>query len=599
MLNVFISHNYKDKPLARKISNELIKYGIKPWIDESEIKLGDSLIEKIRAGLDNMDYLVVLISKNSVQSEWVKKELDIAMNSEIEGKKVITIPILAGKCDLPGFLKGKLYADMSTNRKYNENIPILLRRFNVNNITDDINEFTEYKLTTVQVIEKIEKAENENELIEFLESFGYEEGRLFHRDTFIECINKLLEDKSLSQDIIVSLISICRYCPDEYINKINLTKLLASDDNEILKATINVLAKKKSLKIQQKKILKILKNNFDDEVINEILNYFKKVQLDIDVAHEVYEFCISKLKVKYNINIINCLCRLSNFIMDDDIYMVWSGFWKNSDCDRRLELVNSLCMYGFESEGVYLNSAKLRDEIKQILMDSFGDSDVNNSNLMISLLTSAGNIVEDRNEIWNKMNQLDEYSILMTLEILRDEYNIDYIFNSEEDLYWLQKFVESSNLKIKSTALQVIAEIHSKKAIDIIKESSEFIPEYYNANKILFTLLKETNIVDYKELYRLVKRKIVDGYYSKMDNTILALSDYFIGETDSNVDLIIESINFKIEDEKKNNRDDRLKMKLIVEKLIELEECFNKRQNKIIQDFTDNYKKIYGINGEI
>ncbi len=46
MLNVFISHNYKDKPLARKISNELIKYGIKPWIDESEIKLGDSLIEK-------------------------------------------------------------------------------------------------------------------------------------------------------------------------------------------------------------------------------------------------------------------------------------------------------------------------------------------------------------------------------------------------------------------------------------------------------------------------------------------------------------------------------------------------------------------------
>ncbi|UXZ08906.1 hypothetical protein F1B95_11090 [Clostridium perfringens] len=131
-----------------------------------------------------------------------------------------------------------------------------LRRFNVNNITDDINEFTEYKLTTVQVIEKIEKAENENELIEFLESFGYEEGRLFHRDTFIECINKLLEDKSLSQDIIVSLISICRYCPDEYINKINLTKLLASDDNEILKATINVLAKKNHLKYSKRKYLK-------------------------------------------------------------------------------------------------------------------------------------------------------------------------------------------------------------------------------------------------------------------------------------------------------------------------------------------------------
>ena len=77
MINVFISHNYKDKPMARKIAKDLNKYGIKTWIDESEIKLGDSLIEKIRDGLDHMDFLIALISGNSVESEWVKKELDI------------------------------------------------------------------------------------------------------------------------------------------------------------------------------------------------------------------------------------------------------------------------------------------------------------------------------------------------------------------------------------------------------------------------------------------------------------------------------------------------------------------------------------------
>ena len=96
MINVFISHNYKDKPMARKIAKELDKYGIKVWIDESEIRLGDSLIEKIRDGLDHMDFLIALISENSVHSEWVKKELDIAMNKEIDGKKVIAIPILVG-----------------------------------------------------------------------------------------------------------------------------------------------------------------------------------------------------------------------------------------------------------------------------------------------------------------------------------------------------------------------------------------------------------------------------------------------------------------------------------------------------------------------
>lgn len=142
MISVFISHNYMDKPLARKISNTLKYYGIETWIDESEIKLGDSLIDKIRKGIDRVDYLIALISESSVESEWVLKELDIAMNKEIEGKKVMVLPVLAGKCDLPGFLKGKLYVDMSTARSFSKNLPQLLSRFNIENILPKIPQTT-------------------------------------------------------------------------------------------------------------------------------------------------------------------------------------------------------------------------------------------------------------------------------------------------------------------------------------------------------------------------------------------------------------------------------------------------------------------------
>lgn len=83
MINVFISHSHKDKMVARTLAKKLNQYGIYTWIDEAEIKIGDSLIEKIRDGLDKVDYLIALISANSVESEWVKKELDIAMNREI------------------------------------------------------------------------------------------------------------------------------------------------------------------------------------------------------------------------------------------------------------------------------------------------------------------------------------------------------------------------------------------------------------------------------------------------------------------------------------------------------------------------------------
>jgi len=58
--------------------------GINVWLDEAEIKLGESLIEKIREAIDSVEYVVVLLSKNSVGSNWVKKEVDIAMNEEMK-----------------------------------------------------------------------------------------------------------------------------------------------------------------------------------------------------------------------------------------------------------------------------------------------------------------------------------------------------------------------------------------------------------------------------------------------------------------------------------------------------------------------------------
>ena len=101
MNSMFISHSWKDKPLARRIGNALSAAGVRVWIDEASIKIGDSLIGKIREGIDETDFLVALISKNSIDSEWVTKELDIAMNQEIKGKSVKVLPVLLDDSPLP------------------------------------------------------------------------------------------------------------------------------------------------------------------------------------------------------------------------------------------------------------------------------------------------------------------------------------------------------------------------------------------------------------------------------------------------------------------------------------------------------------------
>lgn len=567
MINVFISHNYKDKPMARKIAKELDKYGIKVWIDESEIRLGDSLIEKIRDGLDHMDFLIALISENSVHSEWVKKELDIAMNKEIDGKKVIAIPILVGKCELPGFLKGKLYADMSTSRKYNENIPVLIRRFDINEIVDDKNEFTEYKLSAAQVIEKLENTKNENETIEFIESFGYSERTLFYRDTFIQAINKLLEDVKISTDLLVSLIEMCRYCPNDAVIKLSFTQLLNRSDEQILQSTINVLRETKSLKIQQKKILKILKECKDDDLEGCIWDYFISVQLDIDVAKKLWEFIQENLKANHSNKIIMCMCKLSSQLSDDSIFEEWYALWLEGDEKKKRDIVNCMCQYGFESEGIYLVSPKLRDNIRDVLFNSFGESDTDNANLMIALLTGAGNLIESNVEIWEKLKGLDEYSILLTLEILRDEYNIAYIFNSIEDIEALKDFVKSPNRNIKKVALEVIAEISLKESLEVIKTESDFSIQYYNAGSLLYTLLKESSVKEYKDLFEKVKEKIENGYCSQVDRNLICYGDYLLG----NIDLDNMLVNLQIKEENIGRQYDiERKSKLLIEKLEDL-----------------------------
>jgi hypothetical protein len=129
---MFLCHSHLDKPFAKKLARDLSRYGVRVWIDESEIQLGDSLIEKIREGIDRTEFFGAIISHNSVKSEWVKKELDVAMNKEIEGRRVKVLPLLIDKCEIPGFLKGKLYADFTDIKGYDAALEMVLRKLGVN-----------------------------------------------------------------------------------------------------------------------------------------------------------------------------------------------------------------------------------------------------------------------------------------------------------------------------------------------------------------------------------------------------------------------------------------------------------------------------------
>lgn len=129
--SIFLSHNANDKPFVRKLGLDLESHGIKVWIDEAEIKIGDSLIEKISDGLSEVDYLAVILSPNSVKSRWVQEEINIAMYRQISNKTIKILPILYQQCERPIFLEGRKYCDFLDADKYQESLQELIKDIGV------------------------------------------------------------------------------------------------------------------------------------------------------------------------------------------------------------------------------------------------------------------------------------------------------------------------------------------------------------------------------------------------------------------------------------------------------------------------------------
>jgi hypothetical protein len=74
MPSVFLSHSSQDKPFVRQLADHLRQHPqITVWLDEREISPGANIVDKIAEGLDS-DFVLLILSPNSINSNWVKEE---------------------------------------------------------------------------------------------------------------------------------------------------------------------------------------------------------------------------------------------------------------------------------------------------------------------------------------------------------------------------------------------------------------------------------------------------------------------------------------------------------------------------------------------
>jgi TIR domain-containing protein len=114
-MSLFISYSHDDAPFADRLALALIKARVHVWVDRWELKVGDSLLQRIEAAIDSAGALLVVLSPRSVASEWCRKELTAGLVRELEERHVLVLPALLETCTIPLFLRDKLYADFRSD----------------------------------------------------------------------------------------------------------------------------------------------------------------------------------------------------------------------------------------------------------------------------------------------------------------------------------------------------------------------------------------------------------------------------------------------------------------------------------------------------
>jgi hypothetical protein len=115
MSNVFVSHRGADATQATQLAEKIRAAGHSVWLDEWEINIGDSIVERIDAGLKGANYIVVCYSSAGVTAPWMSREWMTGLARQLEGKDIKLLPARLTGGDPPAILADIKYADLVTD----------------------------------------------------------------------------------------------------------------------------------------------------------------------------------------------------------------------------------------------------------------------------------------------------------------------------------------------------------------------------------------------------------------------------------------------------------------------------------------------------
>ncbi len=99
MNHIFISHTSKDNDFVKELREALESQGLELWVDSRRLAGGDELEPEIEKAIDEAKHFIAVLSPNTINSPWVRKEIQRALQvkQNRKGESYRVIPLL-----LPG-----------------------------------------------------------------------------------------------------------------------------------------------------------------------------------------------------------------------------------------------------------------------------------------------------------------------------------------------------------------------------------------------------------------------------------------------------------------------------------------------------------------
>lgn len=89
----FISYSSKDQKFPERLHADLQAKGVRCWFAPEDLKIGDKFRIRIDESIRIHDKLLLVLSENSIASDWVEKEVETAFEQERDRKSTVLFPI--------------------------------------------------------------------------------------------------------------------------------------------------------------------------------------------------------------------------------------------------------------------------------------------------------------------------------------------------------------------------------------------------------------------------------------------------------------------------------------------------------------------------